>query len=71
MVTDTIRALILEKYNYNTKVFEFISNEHTRKNVMLIGAKSSKKKDKEAINSKIEDLKSMYHIQEHYLETLL
>ncbi|MFD0991816.1 class I SAM-dependent methyltransferase [Tenacibaculum geojense] len=71
MVTDTIRALILEKYNYNTKVFEFISNEHTRKNVMLIGAKSSKKKDKEAITSKIEDLKSMYHIQEHYLETLL
>ena len=42
MVTDTIRALILEKNNYQTKVFEFISNEHTRKNVMLVGTKSSK-----------------------------
>lgn len=71
MVTDTIRALILEKYNYNTKVFEFISNEHTRKNVMLIGSKSNKKKDSKAIDDKIAELKSLYHIEEHYLETLL
>ncbi len=71
MVTDTIRALILEKHHYNTKVFEFISNEHTRKNVMLIGAKSKKKKDTEAIDEKIKRLKEDYHIAHHYLETLL
>lgn len=71
MVTDTIRALILEKNQYNTKVFEFISNEHTRKNVMLIGAKSSKKADTERIDSKISDLKSAYQIEQHYLESLL
>ncbi|WGH76125.1 SAM-dependent methyltransferase [Tenacibaculum tangerinum] len=71
MVTDTIRALILEKNNYTTKVFEFISNEHTRKNVMLIGAKSSKKIDKKRIETKISDLKNSYQIEEHYLETLL
>ncbi len=71
MVTDTIRALILEKNNYNTKVFEFISNEHTRKNVMLIGSKSTKKRDTEAIDAKIESLKELYHIDTHYLETLL
>ncbi|MGG8497772.1 class I SAM-dependent methyltransferase [Tenacibaculum sp. TC6] len=71
MVTDTIRALVLEKYNYNTKVFEFISNEHTRKNVMLIGAKSSKKADKEGITQKIEALKEAYQIEQHYLESLL
>lgn len=71
MITDTIRALILEKYNYNTKVFEFISNEHTRKNVMLVGLKSTKKKDVKNINKKIENLKEMYQIESHYLEKLL
>lgn len=71
MITDTIRALILEKNNYNTKVFEFISNEHTRKNVMLVGSKSSKRKNNEEIEDKISALKNMYQIKEHYLERLL
>lgn len=71
MVTDTIRALILEKHNYNTKVFEFISNEHTRKNVMLVGTKSSKKVDTSKAEDKIAALKNAYQIEEHYLETLL
>ncbi len=71
MVTDTIRALILEKYNYNTKVFEFISNEHTRKNVMLVGTKSSKKVDVSKVSNKIEGIKEAYQIENHYLETLL
>ncbi len=71
MVTDTIRALILEKHHYNTKVFEFISNEHTRKNVMLVGSKSSKKVDISKIDAKILSLKEMYAIENHYLETLL
>lgn len=71
MVTDTIRALILEKNNYNTKVFEFISNEHTRKNVMLVGTKSSKVVDASKIETKITDLKEAYQIEKHYLETLI
>ena len=71
MVTDTIRALILEKNNYNTKVFEFISNEHTRKNVMLVASKSSKNSDFLKIDNKISNLKNAYSIESHYLETLL
>lgn len=71
MVTDTIRALILEKHNYNTKVFEFVSNEHTRKNVMLVGSKSKQQKNTEEIDEKITDLKKEYQIKEHYLETLV
>lgn len=70
MVTDTIRALILEEHNYKTKVFEFISNEHTRKNVMLVGLKSNGEKSKET-EEKISSLKGEFQIQEHYLETLL
>ncbi|WP_010133880.1 class I SAM-dependent methyltransferase [Ochrovirga pacifica] len=68
MITDTIRALILEKNQYSTKVFEFISNEHTRKNVMLVGSKTNKKAAVNEIDKKIQDLKNQYQIDFHYLE---
>jgi len=71
MVTDTIRALILEKNQYQAKVFEFISNEHTRKNVMLVGQKSNKKPDTKSIEEKIEAIKKEYNIEYHYLEKIL
>jgi len=71
MITDTIRALILEKHQYNTKVFEFISNEHTRKNVMLVGSKTNKNIDSKGINTKIKELKKQYQIDYHYLEKQL
>jgi len=71
MVTDAIRALILEKNQYKTKVFEFVSNEHTRKNVMLVGVKSSKTSNQEDIQTKINALKEEYHIDYHYLEKLV
>lgn len=70
MVTDTIRALILERHGYQSKVFEFVSNEHTRKNIMLIGAKSKQANDKEAAE-KISALKKEYHIDFQYLERLV
>jgi len=41
MVTDGIRALILEYCGYKTKVFEFISDAHTPKNVLVVGIKTS------------------------------
>jgi len=70
MVTDTIRALIMEKHQYSTNIFEFISNEHTRKNVMLVGVKSSKKPQLEALDKKIEELKNSFGIEEHYMERI-
>lgn len=70
MVTDTLRALIMEKQQYDAHIFEFVSNEHTRKNVMLVGTKTSKKADIEKLNSKIEDIKKGFGIDEHYLEKL-
>jgi SAM-dependent methyltransferase len=39
--TDALRALLLEWAGYRTKVFEFISTEHTAKNVMIVAEKSS------------------------------
>ncbi|MBI2279682.1 MAG: SAM-dependent methyltransferase [Bacteroidetes bacterium] len=70
MVTDTLRALIMEQHQYNSHIFEFISNEHTRKNVMLVGTKSNKKVDSKALNKKIEEVKQAFGIEQHYLETL-
>ncbi|MEP3389623.1 MAG: SAM-dependent methyltransferase [Reichenbachiella sp.] len=70
MVTDTIRALILEQHGYQSKVFEFVSNEHTRKNIMLIGSKSNQTNPNEA-SQKIAALKKEYHIDFQYLEQLI
>ncbi len=39
-VTDALRAMLLEWAGYKTKVFEFISTEHTAKNLMIAGIKS-------------------------------
>lgn len=71
MVTDTIRALILEKKNYNTRIFEFISNEHTRKNVLLVGVKTQQPAVSRQLDNKIDELKKAYKIDFHYLEKLV
>lgn len=71
MVTDTLRALILEKHHYSTNIFEFVSNEHTRKNIMLIGSKSTAKNNEAAIDQKIAEIKQAYQIEFQYLEQLL
>lgn len=71
MITDTLRALIMEKKQYATKIFEFVSNEHTRKNIMLAGVRSSQKPDEKSINEKIAELKRAYGIEFHYLEKIM
>ena len=71
MVTDTIRALILEANGYQTKVFEFISTDHTGKNVMIVGQRVKEIAPPTIALKKINDLKTEFGIKEHYLETLL
>ncbi|WP_432209805.1 class I SAM-dependent methyltransferase [Acinetobacter variabilis] len=72
MLTDTIRALLLKAYGYETKVFEFVALEHTSKNKMIL---ATKRKDYEqpdqAVLAQIQALKEMYGIQKHSLELLL
>jgi hypothetical protein len=71
MVTDSIRALILEMNGYKTKVFEFIATEHTPKNVLIVGTKrETGTVDKAEIAAKIAALKNLFGIEEHYLEGL-
>ena len=71
MVTDTIRALMMEYYGYKTQVMEFIEMEHTPKNVLLVGRKTDKAPDRLMISKQISDLKRRYGITNHYLETIL
>lgn len=71
MLTDGLRALLLEAHGYDTKVFEFISLEHTSKNKMILAQKRKAPRDNTDILKQIADIKSFYGIQEHCLEDLL
>lgn len=72
MLTDTIRALLLNAYGYDTKVFEFVALEHTSKNKMILATKRKKftALDKDVL-AQIAALKQMYGIQQQSLELLL
>ena len=71
IVTDSIRALILEMKGYKTKVFEFIATEHTPKNVLIVGTKrETGTVDTVDITAKISALKNLFGIEQHYLEGL-
>lgn len=72
MITDGIRALILEYCGYSTKVFEFISDVHTPKNVMIVGTKQKPSEVKnQDILDQIKSAKSFFGIKTHYLEKIL
>jgi len=72
IITDSLRALLLEASGYKTNVFEFISTEHTPKNVMIVGKKTAKENhEAEKILNDIASIKKIYGIKSHYLEILL
>ncbi|KPB72939.1 class I SAM-dependent methyltransferase [Pseudomonas cannabina] len=71
MVTDSLRALLLEACGYDTKVFEFISLEHTNKNKMILAVKRAEPVNPALLLARIQELKTFYGITEHCLETLL
>lgn len=71
MVTDSIRALLLEACGYEVKLFEFISTEHTAKNKMLLGIKQSKPGSRSRPLDELTRLKKFYGITHQTLEALL
>lgn len=77
MVTDSLRALLLEREGYDTQVFEFISLEHTSKNKMILAVRRDPGKGRDAaarragIAAQVEEVKKFYGIREHCLEALL
>ncbi len=71
MLTDGMRAMLLEASGYDTQVFEFISLEHTSKNKMILAQKRQQPRDSAAIWQQIAALKLFYGIRAQTLETLL
>jgi len=71
MLTDGLRALLLEANGYHTKILEFISLEHTSKNKMILAVKQSEPIHRDEVLAQIEALKTFYGIQTHCLESLL
>lgn len=70
MVTDGLRALLLEASGYRTKVFEFVSDAHTPKNNLIVAQKGSAGSRQAALD-KIAAVKTLFGIDKHYLEGLL
>ncbi|WP_299860923.1 SAM-dependent methyltransferase [uncultured Hoeflea sp.] len=72
MVTDTLRALLLELNGYRTRVFEFVSDAHTPKNNLIVAEKDGRvSRDRDAVLKQIADIKTMFGVEQHYLEGLL
>jgi protein-L-isoaspartate O-methyltransferase len=73
MVTDTIRALLLEANGYDTKVFEFVGLEHSGKNKMILGVARTQPDEARAEQAlaQVAALKKFYSISHQRLETLL
>jgi len=61
--TDALRALLLEWAGYDTKVFEFISTEHTAKNVMIAATKRADPARTEAAALKVRELAAFYGVK--------
>lgn len=71
-VTDGLRALVMESYGYKTKVFEFVSQEHTNKNIMITAVKGRPDENTKQIKQmEIENIKAEFGLPDFYLDTIL
>ena len=74
MVTDGLRALLLESEGYATQVFEFVSLEHTSKNKMILAVRREAPLPAERraeLQRQIAEIKAFYGVREQCLESLL
>ena len=74
MVTDSLRALLLQTQGYDTQVFEFVALEHTRKNKMILAVKRKTPRSAAALAAtwaQVEELKSFFGVREQCLQALL
>jgi Methyltransferase domain len=74
MVTDSLRAQLMELSGYECNLFEFISDAHTPKNVMIVGKQLNVPRSAAAvakIAESIENAKQTFGIGRHQLEYLL
>jgi len=70
-VTDGLRALFLEWAGYRTKIMEFVSSEHTPKNLMLAAIREREPFTNTAAREQIVKLKKFFNIEHHALDGLI
>jgi hypothetical protein len=66
LVTDTLRVLFLQKEGYEVNTNEFISMEHTPKNLMIRGVKKNLEEGKHT--KEYEDFKEFWGLEEVFIE---
>jgi hypothetical protein len=73
MLTDSLRALLLEAQGYDTQVFEFVALEHTRKNKMILAVKRQQPDAtaEAAALVQVEELKRFFGVKQQRLQNLL
>lgn len=71
MLTDGLRALLLEGEGYDTQVFEFISLEHTSKNKMILASRAARPRPADEVRAEVEALKQFHGIRTQRLDQLL
>ena len=71
MLTDGLRALLMESRGYRTKVIEFISDAHTHRNVMLVAVRDEDMRQQASRQDEAKALMARYHIGHQSLATLL
>ena len=74
MLTDALRAGLLELAGYDSRVFEFISPEQTSKNRMLLAVRRSQplpQARQQQLRDELAALKAFFGLQSQTLETLL
>jgi SAM-dependent methyltransferase len=73
MVTDSLRALLLDAAGYDTQVFEFIALEHTSKNKMILAVKRPHDPPghAEAVMKQVDEIKAFYGVTDVCLQALM
>lgn len=71
IVTDGLRALLLEMHGYRASVFEFISPEETSKNLMLAAQRRVQAVDVAPLRGQFRALMEFYGLREQRLAKLL
>ncbi len=72
MLTDGLRALLMDGEGYRTRVFEFISDAHTHRNVMIAAVRPERGENRRAERrAEADSLKARYGLTEQRLDRLL
>ena len=67
IVTDALRAALLEWAGYSSRVFEFVSPEHSGKNLMLTASRSISREPKLDLAPAIREFAKNYGVRAHHL----